>query len=629
MTEGKSGLVSGDMDRNQEAGGGLVKPGGHARLEMMLLAMDDAVPRRFGAVSRSFWLPLLLCASHAQAAAIRASNDPVRDERPITGEDRQHWAWRELAVPRVQHLAPSAALDAVVLEKTPLAGAADAATLIRRVTFDLTGLPPSPGEAREFIEGLISYEAVVDRLLASPRHGEHWAQWWLDLARYAETDGFEHDRERPRAWQYRDWVIAALNADMRFDEFVQKQIAGDLMGDETGTGFLFSCPDMPDLNNQDERRHMVLNDITSTVGSVFLGLTMGCAQCHDHVYDPVSQADFYRLRAFFDNTVLPQRDKQLGPAARVFAEGVPASTVYVRGELRRPGPVVAPAFPRIALRDPAPAENPDRLALARWITRRDNVLFLRTMANRLWQQHFGRPLAGNPADLGHQGEAPSHPALLDWLAAELPRQNWSLKRLHKTIVMSRTYRQATPQQRRLTGEMLRDTLLSVAGELNLKTGGESVRLPMPREIKETLLKKQAEVTEDAAEQRRRSIYTFARRNARHPVLDLFDRPDALTSCARRNESTTAPQALLMLNSDIMHETAAKLAARLTGRHGSEAALILADACWICLSRAPHADEVERGRVFLDSQAALAGNFASAVQDYCLALLNSNAFMFVD
>jgi len=502
---------------------------------------------------------LLLAAHQAHGVAIRASADPVKDEPKITEKDREHWAFKPLPSTNERK-----GIDDLTGNASP---SADPATLIRRITFDLTGLPPTPEEVTAFINECrsgssfvirhSSLSALADRLLASPRYGEHWAQWWLDLARYAETDGFEYDAERNRAWQYRDWVIEALNQDMPFDQFVQRQIAGDLTGDETATGFLFSCPDMPDLNNQEERRHVLLNDIASTIGSVGLGLTVGCAQCHDHPFDPVSQADFYRLRAFFDNTVLTKNGKQIGPAVRVFTEGVPVSKVFVRGDFKRPGPEIKPAFPRLFGETPP---NAGRVELAKWLTGKDNALFLRAMANRLWQQHFGKPLAAIPGDLGHQGEAPSNPELLDWLAAELPRQNWSLKKLHKIIVMSQAYRAAVQPRKRLTGEMLRDAMLAVAETINLKAGGQSVRLPFPKEIQSTLLKKQGEATPDATEHQRRSIYTFARRNARHPLFDLFDRPDALMTLRPRNESTTAPQALMLLNSEFAHSMGGRLSA---------------------------------------------------------------------
>jgi hypothetical protein len=590
------------------------------------------------------FVSLLLGVIDAHAVSIRASSDPVKDERPIKPEDKEHWAFKPL-----QATPGKKGIDDLSAHTSP---PADPATLIRRLTFDLTGLPPTPEEVEAFSKAYIqhpesSIEQLADRLLASPRYGEHWAQWWLDLARYADTDGFEYDAERNRAWQYRDWVVDALNRDMPFDAFVQHQIAGDLMGDETATGFLFSCPDMPDLNNQNERRHVLLNDIATTVAAVGLGLTVGCAQCHDHPYDPISQADFYRLRAFFDNTVLTKSSKPLGPAVRVFTAGIPASTVFVRGDFKRPGPEIQPAIPRVFGATPAEA---DRTALAQWLASKDNALFLRTMANRLWQQHFGKPLAAIPGDLGHQGEAPTNPAQLDWLAAELPRQNWSLKRLHKVIVMSQTYQQSayvvwpsghpetqnglkaelqTQTPRRLTGEMLRDAMLSVSGQLNLKTGGPGVKLPLPKEISSTLLKNQSEATKDVSEHTRRSIYTFARRNLRHPLYELFDRPDAQISCARRNASTTAPQALMLLNSDFAHGIAVKIATQLNEQHGSDAAALITAATQRCLSRQPTPQELEIGQKFLQKQTALTPGFREALADYCLALLNSNEFVYVD
>jgi hypothetical protein len=577
-------------------------------------------------------LGMLLGVTQSHAVAIHASADPVKDEPPITAKDREHWAFQPLA-----KTSADASLEKLSPPQSP---PADAATLIRRVTFDLTGLPPLNTDVEK------DYEALVDELLATPHYGEHWAQWWLDLARFAETDGFEYDAERSRAWQYRDWVIKALNDDMPFDQFVQQQIAGDLLpnGDASATAFLFTVPDMPDLNNQSERRHVLLNDITSTVGAVGLGLTVGCAQCHDHPYDPISQADFYRLRAFFDNTVLPKERKPLGPSVRVFTEGVPASTVFVRGDFKRPGPEIKPAIPRIF----GSTDKSDRAAFAQWLASKDNALFLRAMSNRLWQQHFGKPLAAVPGDLGHQGEAPSNPALLDWLAAELPQQNWSLKKLHKLIVMSPTYRQSSlvvrpsgrsgapdgrkaelQSPRRLTGEMLRDAMLAVSGQLNLKPGGPGVRLPMPKEVSDTLLKGQYKITDDVTEHTRRSIYVFARRNLRHPLFDLFDRPDAQTSCARRNESTTAPQALTLLNSEFAHDTAAKLATTLTEKHSSDTRAIISAATRLCLSRIATEKEITTGVTFIEQQTKLASSFQGALADYCHALLNSNEFLFVD
>ncbi|MBB5038722.1 DUF1549 and DUF1553 domain-containing protein [Prosthecobacter dejongeii] len=593
-------------------------------------------------------LSLILGVMSAHGRAIRASTDPVKDEAPITAKDQEHWAFQPL--PKKAEGSLDAFIEAQLteagLKRSPQA---PAETLIRRITFDLTGLPPVPEQVAAFKIAFQkapqqALEALMDDLLASPQYGEHWAQWWLDMARFAETDGFEHDRERSRAWQYRDWVVEALNKDQPFDDFVRQQIAGDLLpqGEAVATGFLFSGPDMPDLNNQDERRHVLLNEITTTVGSVFLGLTIGCAQCHDHAYDPLSQADFYRLRAFFSRAVLTKSDRPLGPSVREYTERVPASVVYVRGDFRRPGPAIDPGFPRIGGGLNQPAQ--DRTDLAHWITRPDNALFLRTMANRLWQQHFGRPLAPTPGDLGVQSEVPTHPALLNWLAAELPRQGWSLKKMHKLILMSATYQQTTQPaamneeavnlyaampRRRLTGEMLRDAMLRVTGQLNLKAGGPGVHLPLPKEISGTLLKKQAAVTEDLTEQKRRSLYIFARRNARQPIFDLFDRPDALASCSRREQSTTAPQALLMMNSEFTQSMAFSLAQQAQERHGSDTPSLITWIAQRCFARRATAAEQSLGESFIQAQIPRAGSFQEALADYCLAVLNANEFVYID
>ena len=607
-------------------------------------------------------LLLLLTGSLAQAKSIHASNDPVRDEPPIATDDKEHWAFKPLQRPQVPKLKNEATarneVDRFVLAKLEAAGQtlspqADPATLMRRVAFDLTGLPPAIEDVRAFMKdsGDRAFEAYVDKLLATLQYGERWAQHWLDLARYAETDGFEYDTERKHAYKYRDCVIEALNKDLPFDQFVRQQIAGDEMTPQEmmATGFLVAGPDMPDINLQDERRHVVINDITSTFGSAFLGVTIGCAQCHDHPYDPLSQADFYRLRAFFDNLPEMKRDKAVGPAFVEVSATSPPSHVSIRGDFRRPGPAVQPAFPRIANQEaksvsatPLEKSSGRRSALAQWLTQPTNGLFLRASVNRLWQHHFGKPLAGIPNDLGHQGEAPTHPELLDWLATELPRQKWSLKAMHKLIVMSATYRQSslpTPghldtvnyalfPRRRLSGEEVRDALLAVSGQINLKPGGASVRLPLPPEVSATLLKKQQGATTDPPELHRRSIYTFARRNLRHPLFELFDRPDALMSCGRRNESTTAPQALMLFNSEFSLSMAQAIAAQVKAS-GSDPTTLVTSAIWQCYARAPSAKELALGTAFIERQTALTATFDEAITDYCLALLNANAFLTID
>ncbi|WP_051946445.1 DUF1549 and DUF1553 domain-containing protein [Verrucomicrobium sp. BvORR106] len=603
------------------------------------------------------------------ARAIKASSDPVRDEAPVTDKDREHWAFRLLVRPEppvVKHTDQvHNAIDRFILARLEdkglaLSPAADPATLIRRVTFDLTGLPATKEEVAAFQADSSdqAYEALVDRLLASQRHGEHAAQGWLDLARFAETDGFEHDLDRKQSWRYRDWVISAINRDVPYDEFVRLQIAGDELTEDQAiaTGFLVAGPDMPDINSQDERRHVVLNEITTTVGAAFLGLTIGCAQCHDHPYDPLSQADFYRLRAFFENIADFQRDKQLPPGMVERGPQGQTALVSIRGDFRRLGPSVAPAWPRVAdaqsaaaVISPTQRSSGRRSALATWVARPENGLFLRTTVNRVWQEHFGRALAGSPGDLGTQGEAPTHLELLDWLASELPRQQWSMKSLRKLMVMSATYRQASVvpagsacltvdsanldysrmNRRRLSGEALRDFLLSAGGRLSLKQGGPGVRLPMPPEVTVTIPKGKASVTEDVAEHDRRSIYVFARRNLRYPLFEIFDRPDALASCARREVSTTAPQSLMLMNSAFSLELVKGLARQILAAGQSDHDAIVEAVSWRCLSRAASPAERALGREFLNRQTAVTESLEEAVSDYCLAVINSSAFCYVD
>ena len=636
----------------------------------------------------SAWLVLVLAlvlgAPSVQMAAtktVRVSSDPVKDEPPITEEDLLHWSFKPLLKPKVPDVRESAfvrnEIDRFVLAKLsaqeqprPMA---DPLTLIRRVTFDLTGLPPTPDEVERFLTACgwtpdidpralpttpaveKAYETLVDRLLLSPRHGEKWAQHWLDLARYAESDGYERDLDRKEAWKYRDWVIDAINDDLPYDDFVAFQIAGDELpdGDAVATSFLFAGPDMPDSNFQDERLHLLLNDVTSTFGSAFLGLTVGCAQCHDHPYDPVSQADFYRLRAFFDNLPKLKKDTQLGSTMQEASDKEPMSRICIRGDYQRPGPVVKASFLRVANRaGMSPATMPvkkssgRRTALARWLTHPTNGLFLRASVNQLWQHHFGKPLAGTPGDLGRQGQAPSDPDLLDWLASELPLRKWSMKSMHKLIVMSGTYRSvAQPssaddpensrfagfERHRLSGEELRDAMLFASGRFNPQAGGPGVHVPLPPEMQapaEPMTKKKNTVPEDPASYDRRSIYVFAKRNVRQPLFDLFDKPDAMLSCSRRSETVTAPQALTLFNSDFSLSLAKSFAVDLL-KTSPDLDSIIGAASWRCFSRPPTSREMELGRAFLNRHTALATTFEATVTDYCLALMNSSAFCYVD
>ncbi|OYW21101.1 MAG: hypothetical protein B7Z55_06180, partial [Planctomycetales bacterium 12-60-4] len=530
---------------------------------------------------------MLLCGGLSFVATVRA--DEAIPETPIEAVDREHWAYRPLSSPVFPHVkdvtwqqTPIDAFILAQLEELGLSGGRPATreTLLRRATFDLTGLPPTLEElaAFEIDNSPESYERIVDRLLASSAYGERWGQHWLDLARFAETDGFEHDKLRPDAWKYRDWVIDALNRDLPYDEFVRQQLAGDAItgGDPVATMFCLAGPDMPDVNDQLERRHFRLNELTSTVGAVFLGMQVGCAECHDHKYDPISQVDFYRLRAIFEPAV-PELKRDVPYNMLANQRDAQPARLWIRGDHRRPGPVIEAGLPRIALPQDShetkfrPESSAEwRAALADTLIHEAIPLTARVIVNRIWQQHFGRGLCATPSDFGLINDEPSDPELLDWLANDLIEHDWSLKHLHRRIVLSATYRQASRRvtssdrdwelrlavdpdnrwlsrspRRRLEGESLRDALLTVAGTLNRSQGGRGVQAPLPEELVQTLLKGQWTTSPDIGDHTRRSIYLFARRNLRFPILEAFDRPDANASCAVRGRSTTAPQALVL------------------------------------------------------------------------------------
>ncbi|MBL9124837.1 MAG: DUF1553 domain-containing protein [Planctomycetaceae bacterium] len=731
------------------------------------------------------WFVVLVAAIPVSARGADADSSGSNTElieRAITPAERDHWAFLPLATDEPPEVADPSwrtnpvdrfikfRLEQEKIEPLPRAGKA---ARLRRLTFDLTGLPPEPADVQAFLadESADAYERAVDRLLASPAYGERYAQHWLDLARFAETDGFEHDLVRPNAWRYRDWVIDALQRDLPFDEFLRLQLAGDLIRPAdpeaaVATGFLLCGPDMPDINLQDERRHLLLNEMTSAVGSVFLGLQLGCAQCHDHKFDPFTIHDFYRLRAFFEagdifrdhpiptpaeaearrqaEAVWTKEDRQaekrhraledLGrrkfrernpderpsheqilaelsdaereehrtlaarleqlpklpqlPLGRVFRPGAPqAAHVYLRGDFRRPGPGVESGFPRVLLPDsreeshsaPAPA-GLDRVALADWLTHPEHPLTTRVIANRVWQWHFGVGLSNSPSDFGVMGSEPTHPELLDWLARELVRSGWSLKHLHRLLVTSQAYqlasgpfdhewteaerataarswdaaRQQDPEnlslwrrrRMRLDGESLRDALLFASGELADRRGGPGVRPRLPAEVTATLLKDQWQVTPDEIDQRRRSIYLFVRRNLRYPLFDVFDRPDTNASCSQRHESTTATQALTLLNSEFSLGCARRLAARIASAAPAEQGNAIEAAYWRLFARAPTPAEAQLAAEFCAGQESLLQTEAQTAKtvgeppdidtlrravlvNFCLALINASEMAYLD
>jgi hypothetical protein len=614
--------------------------------------------------------------AETEGVAAPADVPPIR-EIPITDSDRDHWAFRPIerpAVSAVKNAAwPLSPIDCFILarlEKDGFAGSpeADRGRLLRRATFDLHGLPPSPAELAAFSadERPDAYERQIDRLLSSTAYGERWAQHWLDLARYAETDGFEHDKVRSGAWKYRDWVIAALNADLPYDEFVRQQLAGE---PSVATMFCLAGPDMPDLNDQLERRHIVLNELTAMVGSVLLGLQMGCAQCHDHKYDPVSQADFYRLRGVFESAV-PKLKRDVHYLSLTEQKSPPPVRFWIRGDHRRPGAELSPGFPRIASPNASETEkSPSREDFAQWLLAEQNPLARRVIANRLWLQHFGRGIFDTPSDVGLINAGPTHPELLDWLATELSRGDWSLKQMDRRIMQSATYRQAgdispsdaqshekTPPyahfpRRRLDGESIRDAMLAASGLVVRDHGGPSVMPPLPPELVGTLLKGQWIESPDEADHYRRSIYLFARRNLRYPIFEAFDRPDANASCPLRNRSTTAPQSLLLFNSEFSLLAAQHLAGEVIRDSGSDEPASWIDLLYVrTLSRSPTEGERVTITNFVQGQAqrlaaehratselALPAGIdiptdsyaAAALVDACLAIFNASEFLYID
>lgn len=622
-------------------------------------------------------------------------------ELPITSYDRDHWAFKPIECPNIPSTSSPVdnPIDAFIHQKLEeknltFAPQADKRTLLRRLSFDLIGLPPTAEELATFIADTspLAFEKQVDRLLSSPLHGERAALFWLDLARFAETDGFEHDLVRKDAWQYRDWVIAAFNRDIGYDRFTREQLAGDEGADpaeKIATAFCLAGPDMPDLNDQHLRRHDRLNELTSTVGSVFLGLQMGCAQCHDHKYDPLSQADFYRLRAFFEPAIPElKRDKPYNHFATINTKAEPR--FWIRGEANRPGPTLVAAFPRIADAPNQPESGkdgnvPTRTDFANWLMSPSNPLFARVAVNRIWQQHFGKGIFSTPSDAGLVGIAPSHEELLNWLAIEFREANWSIKSLRRKIVLSQTYQQASnnwggstknddcrpteahsgaqtdsqwqsrlkldPQndlysrypRRRLEGEALRDAMLFTAGELRFERGGPGFLPPLPPELLTTILKGQWTETKDKSQHTRRSIYLFARRNLRYPLFEAFDRPDANASCPIRNRSTTPSQAFVLLHGELPLQMAKALATSIVSEfpthEKSSTAKRLERLFQATLNRLPSESEKDLANTFFADQSKHLANEhpdwseekieVSTLSDAALALFNSSEFLYIE
>jgi cytochrome c553 len=583
---------------------------------------------------------------------------PWPDETTSASESdrRNHWSFKAPVRPNIPPVRNKRwirnTIDDFVLARLEEQGVtpspeADRVTLIRRVSLDLIGLPPTPEEVRDFISDRASgaYDRLVDRLLASPHFGERWGRHWLDLARYADSDGYQIDRPRPYAYLYRDWVINAINRDLPFDEFTIEQLAGDLLPNATleqkiATGFhRNTLVNNEDGVDQEEFRCKAKVDRVSVTGTTWLGLTLGCAECHSHKYDPISQREFYQLYAFFDGAVerdIPAaRPTDAAAKAMVFAASAsaPRTYVHVRGDFLRRGDEVQPGVLSVLQEFKPRSAKPDRLDLAHWLVDPANPLTARVAANRFWQHLFGRGLVSTPEDFGVRGERPSHPELLDWLATEFIRQNWSRKEMIRLIVSSATYRQSSryrpelaerdPQNTlvarqnrfRLEAEAIRDGYLAVGGLLNDELGGPSFHPYMPDDVKALgAAGAFTWVDTEGAQKYRRGLYIYAQRTVPYPVSMLFDQANPSETCPRREHSNTPLQALTLLNNGIFVECAQGLARRMMTRRGSSPRERIESGFELCMAREPGGAELDRlDKLFEDERRSARGNCASGAR----------------
>jgi hypothetical protein len=726
-------------------------------------------------------------------------------ERKFTDAQRKYWAFQKVAQPAVPSVKAKSwvrtPIDAFILAKLEAKNLkpnppADRVTLIRRAYFDLVGLPPTPEQVQSFLSDRTpeAFAKVIDELLASPHYGERWGRHWLDLARYADTQGFKADEMRPNVWRYRDYVIEAFNQDKPYDRFIKEQIAGDELSPndpaaKVATGFNRLWPDESNLANPILMRQEILDDITDTVSSVFMGLTYGCAKCHDHKFDPILQKDYYKLEAFFAGTTNSDRTSLLSgdeairyqeqyaewdaktrpirsemrdllepvrltatkdaigmfpkealeavfsppeqrtamqwqmyyrsasrlpkdaalekalkgdakeryaalkkalaefdsikPADPPVAEAMvdqgreaPATHILAKGVWDAPLDEVQPGFLTILDPNPAKIVSPEglnssgrRTALANWLVDTNNPLTSRVMVNRIWHYHFGQGIVGSPSDFGVMGERPSNPQLLDYLASTFEENGWSIKRMHRMIMLSNAYQQSSAYQaqaaevdpddklvwrfnrRRLEGEVIRDSMLFTAGELNMKMGGPGVYPPLPPGVsmpRSTYMNWKTE--KDQTESDRRSVYVFVKRNLRYPLFEAFDFPDTHEPCPRRYATVTPTQPLALMNDELVMEWSRVFASRVLNDSGLSAVQQVERAYRLAFSRAPKPAESKSILDFLDQQSGLIAERlakndkvplpdvvppgmsperAAAFVDLCHTLLNSNEFIYMN
>jgi hypothetical protein len=695
-----------------ESGPALV-PGESARSLLFEMIRKGEMPRGKDGKLTPGEIAVLKAWIDAGAPATESGSPAEAEGLTVSDEDRKFWAFQKPvrpAVPRVRHVERvRTPIDAFVLARLEASGLspspdADRATLLRRLSFDLTGLPPSPGEVDAFLADNRpdAYERLVDRLLASPRYGERWGRHWLDAAGYADSVGGDNDPgqcfPREGMFRYRDYVVRALNEDRPFDRFITEQLAGDEMDDWRSaptftpemrehliaTGFLRTSVDHTteqELNRPFER-YQVLYDTIENLSSNLLGLTVGCARCHDHKFDPISQVEYYRFLAILKPVYNPEKwvqpqDRHLYdvvaiprgrrfPAGKIQAaweaagDAAPPAFVFRRGNLTTPAAEVQPGVLRVLTDPRTPALIPPgqagakssgrRTALASWLTRPEHPLTARVFVNRVWQHYFGEGIVATSDNFGRLGARPTHRELLDWLATEFVRGGWKRKDLHRLIVTSSVYRQSSSQQggpvavdpdnrllgrmrlRRLEAEAVRDAVLAVSGRLDQSAGGPPVPI-VPNPDGMVVVPEQGLPT--ATAQLRRSVYLFARRNYNLTLLSVFDQPVMATNCTRRLHSAVPLQSLTLLNDAFMLAQADRFAARVAAAEVVEQRRI-ETAFRLAFARRPSPTETDASAALLkklreryaDERLPPAEADRKALARLCHMLLCANEFLYV-
>jgi Protein of unknown function (DUF1549)/Protein of unknown function (DUF1553) len=649
----------------------------------------------------SFLAIAVLCV----AAAPLFAADPVKDpmnlaqyDQVIDAGDRDHWAYRPVTRPKVPAVKNAGwtanPIDCFILARLESEGwkpnpPAEPRQLLRRACLDVVGLPPSLAKQERFLADRSSdaWNRLVDRLLADPGYGERWGRHWLDLVRYAETNGYERDAAKPEVWRYRDWVIDSLNADKPYDCFVLEQIAGDELPDANSetiiaTGFNRLGPWDDEPADPEQDRFDQLDDIVRTTSQTFLGLTLGCARCHNHKFDALTMHDYYRMIAVFSPLKRPQngRSELVQPAAcrpqqaktRVprgyflyeSSPKPPVTHLLLRGRASAPGPEVEGGVPAVLVSGQPVFERPDRrttrrrISFARWLVDERNPLTARVIVNRVWQHHFGQGIVRTPSDFGVMGSPPTHPQLLDWLADWfLHDAHGSLKRLHRLILTSSTYRmskQVRPEYaakdpenerfsrfpyQRLEVEAIRDSMLSASGQLRRVLHGPSVHLAIPQQA---LAGSSDPATIWPAfherEAGRRTVYAFVKRSLVVPMLEVLDLCDTTRSSEKRATTSVPTQALTLLNGDETNRQARHLAERLRRDVGDEPSRQIERAMQLTLGRRPTAEESREFQAYLihEAEAIAAEGPVSAdrarsesLVRLCRALFNLNEFVYPD